>query len=138
MSDLTALQRKFEQSKRIAQGLARGLYAGGKEIESEAKRSITEGAVSGKGHVPSAPGEPPMEDTGVLRSHIDTHIVASGSNPEVHVRSRAPYAVFLETGTRKMAARPYMAPAARKKKDAVAKAVGAHVSVEIRRMFGND
>lgn len=135
--DLAALQRKFQRSKRMAEGLVRGLYMGGKEVEAEAKLSITEGAVSGKYHVPSAPGEPPNEDTGILRSHIETHVAAEGPRPEVHVTSDAPYAAYLEAGTSKMAARPYMGPAARKKKDAVARAVGASVRIEIRKAFGD-
>lgn len=100
---------------RNTEQLVRGLYLAGQEIEIEAERSITEGSVSGKNHVPSLPGQPPNQDTGVLAGNIETTIEAQ-SPPTVHVTSRAPYAAFLEFGTSRMAERPYMRPAAQKKK----------------------
>lgn len=89
------------------------LFAGGEVIRAQAAHLITEGAVSGKGHIPSLPGEPPNEDTGVLRTNIETTQIAP---LQVEVSSNAPYAVALEFGTSKMAARPYMGPATRAKK----------------------
>lgn len=86
----------------------RVLYVGADMIRAEAFRSISAGSVSGKGHVPSKPGEPPNRDTGVLQAHIET------SMPEplvAQVTSSAPYAAPLEFGSSKMAARPYMRPA---------------------------
>ncbi|MGJ0508928.1 MAG: HK97-gp10 family putative phage morphogenesis protein [Methylocystis sp.] len=99
------------------------LFAGGDEIRAEAAHMITEGAVSGKYHVPSLPGHPPLEDTGVLRTHIETTQVAP---LRVEVSSNAPYAVALEVGTSKMAARPYMGPASRNmKKEVIARVKSA-------------
>jgi HK97 gp10 family phage protein len=92
------------------------LFAGGEIIRAEAAHLITEGAVSGKNHVPSLPGQPPNEDTGTLRSNIETTQVAP---LRVEVSSNAPYAVALETGTSKMAERPYMAPATEHKRKEV-------------------
>lgn len=89
------------------------LFAGGQEIEVEAQISITAGSVSGKGHVPSRPGEPPNQDTGVLANNIETNQVAP---LRVEVSSNAPYAAALEFGTSRMAERPYMRPAAAKKR----------------------
>lgn len=94
------------------------LFAGGQAIQVDAQLSITNGAVSGKAHVPSRPGEPPKNDTGVLANNIETVHVAP---LRVEVSSNAPYAAALEYGTSKMAARPYMGPAvARKRKEVVA------------------
>lgn len=94
------------------------LYAAGQEIETEAALLITSGAVSGKGHVPSRPGEPPNADTGVLDRSIET---AKTGPLTVEVSANAPYAVALEFGTSKMAERPFMRPAvARKRKEAIA------------------
>lgn len=88
--------------------LGKALFAGGEEIQVEAQISITNGAVSGAGHVPSAPGEPPKNDTGHLAGNIETTQV----NPlEVHVSSNAEYAADLEFGNSKIAERPYMRPA---------------------------
>lgn len=88
--------------------LSKALFAAGDVVRTEAQRSITRGAVSGKNHVPSAPGEPPMNDTGILAANIETRRI---SDEEVEVSSDAPYSAPLEFGTSKMAARPFMKPA---------------------------
>jgi HK97 gp10 family phage protein len=89
------------------------LFAAGSIIEVEAARSITDGAVSGKGHVASRPGEPPSADTHLLDRSIETVQVEP---LKVNVSANAPYAVPLEFGTSKMAARPFMAPAVQRKR----------------------
>jgi HK97 gp10 family phage protein len=100
------------------------LFAGGNLIETDAQLSITRGSVGGKFHVPSKPGEPPNNDTGVLANNIET--VQTGPL-KVVVTSNAPYSQELEFGTSKMAARPFMRPAAarnrKKVTDLVAKAI---------------
>lgn len=88
--------------------VGKALFAGGEMIRTEAQVSITRGAVSGKNHVPSRPGEPPNQDTGVLASNIETTQVAPLT---VQVASNAAYSAPLEFGTSKMAARPFMRPA---------------------------
>jgi len=105
--------------------VGQALYVGGELIRAEAAHLITEGAVSGKNHVPSLPGEPPNEDTGVLRTHIETTQVGP---LRVEVSSNAPYAVELEAGTSKMAPRPYMGPATRNKRKEVVAGVRAAVN----------
>ena len=98
--------------------VGRALFVGGDMLKAEAAHLITQGAVSGKSHVPSLPGEPPNEDTGLLRSRIEVNQVAP---LRVQVSSNAPYAAALEFGTSKMAERPYMRPATqRKRKEIVA------------------
>ena len=81
------------------------LYEGADKLKAEAQRSITAGSVSGKSHVPSAPGEPPNNDTGTLKNQISAKLTGPFS---AEVRSEAPYAAALEFGTSRMAARPYM------------------------------
>jgi HK97 gp10 family phage protein len=111
--------------KRVGQAL----YWGAQQIQAEAQHLITEGSVSGKNHVPSLPGEPPNNDTGVLKSHIEAVQTAP---LRAEASSNAPYAVPLEAGTSKMAARPYMGPATRNKRaEIVAKVVEA-VNISIR------
>jgi len=105
------------------------LFAGGEEIRAEASHMITEGAVSGKNHVPSLPGEPPNEDTGVLRTHIETAQVAP---LKVEVSSNAPYAAALEFGTSKMAARPYMGPATDRKRQKILDLVRTAVNQAVK------
>ena len=92
----------------VVKAAGRVLYVGADMIRSEAFRSISAGSVSGKGHVPSQPGEAPNRDTGVLQAHLRAELV---SPLEAQVASEAPYAAALEFGTSKMEARPYMRPA---------------------------
>jgi HK97 gp10 family phage protein len=116
-------------SEETVRNVGAALFAGGEEIRAEASHMITEGAVSGKNHVPSAPGEPPNEDTGVLRTNIET---TQPAPLHVEVSSNAPYAVALEYGTSKMAARPYMQPATDRKRQAVVDLVQGAVSKAIK------
>jgi HK97 gp10 family phage protein len=90
---------------------------------------ITDGAVSGKGHVPSLPGNPPLEDTGVLRTNIET---TQPAPLHVEVSSNAPYAAALEFGTSRMQPRPYMQPATDRKRKAVVDLVQGAVSKAIK------
>ncbi|MEN6451679.1 MAG: HK97-gp10 family putative phage morphogenesis protein [Thermoguttaceae bacterium] len=83
------------------------LFAAGERIQVEAQIGISSGSVSGKNHTPSAPGEYPNQDTGVLANNIETTQVAP---LVVEVSSNAPYSAALEFGTSKMAARPFMRP----------------------------
>ena len=95
--------------------IVKALYLAGQRIELEAERSITQGSISGNGHVPSFPGEPPNADTRLLDTNIETTI-ASHDPPIVKVTSHAPYSAFLEFGTSKMVERPFMRPAVKKKR----------------------
>ena len=100
--------------------IGKALFAGGQMIEVEAKLSITRGAVSGRNHVPSKPGEAPKNDTGVLAGNIETVQVSPAL---VEVSSNAPYSAPLEFGTSKMAARPFMRPARDKMRGEVSEMV---------------
>lgn len=81
-------------------------------IEQGAKESLLEGKSGVKyKRLPnrsSAPGEAPAHQFGPLMKGINSKMVSAlrGS-----ASSTAPYAGYLEGGTRKMAARPHMQPA---------------------------
>lgn len=110
--------------------VGRALFAAGESIKAEAAHLITEGAVSGKNHVPSRPGEPPNEDTG----HLRTNITVEQAGPlRVLVASNARYSRALEEGTGKMAARPFMGPAARRKRAEVVATVNKAISIATRK-----
>jgi hypothetical protein len=96
----------------------RALFWGGQQIQVEAQTSITAGSISGKGHIPSRPGEPPNADTRALDTQIET--TGDPGRLRVQVTSNAPHAADMEFGNSKVEARPYMAPAAQKKRRAVA------------------
>ena len=87
-------------------------------VRNTAVDSINQGAKSGvvyekynprRTHQASAAGQPPATDTGFLVNNIFTNIDADGLGASVE--SRAAYSSFLEFGTSKMAARPFMQPA---------------------------
>lgn len=124
-----------DKAKRRIQSLAgpekvalvgRALFAAGEIIKAEAQHLITLNAVSGKNHLPSKPGEPPNEDSGTLRRGI---VVTQIAPLRVRISSTAPYSGFLEFGTSRMGARPFMGPAARAKKPEVVALVRKAVTV---------
>ncbi len=93
----------------MSREIGKALFAGGERIAVAAQISITEGAVSGKAHVPSAPGTPPNNNSDRLRDNIETVQVDIN---RVEVSSNAPYAAAQEFGNSRLPPRPYMAPAA--------------------------
>lgn len=109
--------------------VGQALFAGGELIRAEAFHMISEGSVSGKGHIASLPGEAPNRDSGVLQAHIEA--VQTGPL-SAEVSSNAPYASALEFGTSKMAERPYMRPATQRKRKDVVAGVRASVSQAIK------
>lgn len=114
----------------VAREVTKALFAAGQLIEVEAERSITAGAVSGAGHVPSRPGQPPNADTHGLDRQIET--VAHGVG-RVTVESNAPYSSFLEFGTSRMEERPFMRPAVSKMRRKAQELVSAAVASIARR-----
>jgi HK97 gp10 family phage protein len=60
-------------------------------------------------HTASSDGNPPNTDTGYLANNISE--VIDGDKMGASVESRAEYSEFLEFGTSKMDARPFMQPA---------------------------
>lgn len=58
----------------------------------------------------SLPGGFPAVQTGNLQESVTGEAVQAGSRTTLVVRARMPYARFLEYGTARMAARPFMRP----------------------------
>lgn len=90
------------------------------EMEGAIVLKITHGAKSGRvykrgqvKHQASAPGEAPASDTGNLMKSIYSEKVRDLTYV---VGSRIVYALHLEYGTRKMAARPFFRPAVEQEK----------------------
>lgn len=103
--------------------IGKALFAGAQRIQVAAQISITSGAVSGKQHVASRPGEPPNQDTGVLGNNIETSLDFDAKGPVAEVSSNAPYSAPLEFGSSRMSARPFMVPARDAERENVAKLV---------------
>ncbi len=91
--------------------VGKAVYAAADYLSTEAALSITNGAVSGKNHVPSTAPDPPNADTHDLDRSIHTERESQLTALSV---ADSDHAVPLEVGTSKMAARPYMQPAAAK------------------------
>jgi HK97 gp10 family phage protein len=94
---------------------------------ADAKRAVARGPKTGriymKGknksirHQASAPGEPPATDTGRLLNSIVGDAKVVGKQVQGYLDARTAYAGYLEFGTRRMAARPFMTPAVMKNRD---------------------
>jgi len=85
-------------------------------LEADIKKSLT-------GKSPSAPGEPPGKKSGTLGRSV-THEVEKTSHGVVgRVGTNITYAVPLEFGTSKMAARPFMRPGLERNKSKIAKII---------------
>lgn len=108
----------------------KALFAGGNAIQVEAQISITEGAVSGKNHVPAPPGQPPNNDTGELANSIET--TGDRAAQKVFVTVNAAHGIYQELGTSKMAARPYMVPAVERTRQEVTELVAKAVSRSVK------
>lgn len=105
-------------TKSFERKLQQTLNAAGNLVQRSAKESILTGPKSGarRGrHTASAPGQPPASDTGFLANHI----FVVQKKLEVDVESRANYSKFLEFGTAKMRARPFMFPALEKNRNKI-------------------
>jgi len=125
MSNPPGLDRHLRRLRRMAspsglRTLDRALFAGGERIATNAQIKITTGEVSGRQHVPSRPGDPPNQDTGLLANNIE---VVSKEPLVVEVSSNAPYSAALELGTSRMAERPFMRPARDEEKPEVLRLV---------------
>jgi HK97 gp10 family phage protein len=131
LSQLNRLQKDMEVP---FQEIVKG---GGQLIRGEAIKSIQTGSKSGvmyqmynprREHRASAPGEAPASDTGNLVSKI---IVKQISQDITSVESNADYSAYLEYGTSKMEARPFMLPAFEKSKKPIINAVFKRVKNKI-------
>lgn len=104
--------------KQYEQAIERIVKAGAQYVMNTAKESIQAHGSSGitytkynpkRTHTASAAGNPPNSDTEYLANNIFIEIDADGMGASVE--SRADYSGFLEFGTSKMQARPYLQPA---------------------------
>lgn len=101
---------KAMRGQRLIFALTKRVFVAADRVRGEAQFLIAKGSIQGKGHVPSAPGEPPNLETGVLTAGV----TARSTGPlKAVAESAAPHAVPLEWGTSKMEERPYMRPAAK-------------------------
>lgn len=111
---------------RVKTGARVGAQRAARIVISEAQRLIRDTPKSGKiygFHQASAPGEPPASRTGNLLNSFQIQVTETATMVTVSVGNTARYANFLEFGTRKMAARPFMRPAYANKKSEIIAAI---------------
>jgi HK97 gp10 family phage protein len=121
----------------IKRDVAKEMFAAGDIVAADAHLSITTGTSSGRKtkkhlHVASAPGEAPNNDQGGLVSGIK---VLQVEPLRVLIVSTAPYSKNLEYGTSKMAARPFMGPAADRTRKEVTQQLRTAAGRAARRHF---
>jgi len=121
------LQRNFaELSKKYTAEVAKSLVASGQLVRTDAIKSIqtissgeqvTRYRLGGgkKTHTVSIPNDPPNTDTGRLVSSVQVEVRAD----DVYVGTNVEYAPWLEFGTQKMAARPWLFPALERNREAI-------------------
>ncbi len=138
--DRTAIAREA-----ICEGLRQAIGATCLNIQADAVLAINQGPKTGriyrrkrqsaKGgyieHQASAPGEAPATDTANLVGSINSDF-SNIENLEAEVNVGAGYGPDLEFGTVKMAARPFMGPAAEKAAEALPEVVAAAINRELK------
>lgn len=115
---------------RLRKEISAALFAAADDVRARSRRSITDGSVSGINHVASAPGEPPNNDTGNL---IASHETAMPEWNRALIVVSAPYAVPLEYGTSRMAARPFLGPATQASRNQLQYRLNAAIQQAARR-----
>lgn len=121
---------RFMASREFDELAGAVIYEAADAVRAEAFQSISRGAVSGAGHVPSKPGQPPLRDTGNLQANLK---VARTGLLSAEIRSEAEYAATLEFGSSTVAARPYLRPARDKVAAGALKEGIAKMNKQIRR-----
>ena len=135
------------------EGIERGLKIAMVQLQTELRVTLSKkgsgagyfGGSKGKGYfrTRSAPGEPPSIDTGTLRNSVQskpqyiagtgmTSIVLTGLVAGVNKDARIPR--WLEYGTSRMKARPFIAPSLEAIRPSVAGTIGDQMQRSIKRM----
>ena len=113
-------------SEEVIKGVKKAVRVAGTTVRNDAILSIAQGSKSGvvyrkynpsRVHKASAAGEAPATDTGYLVSNINLVMDTDGLGCSVD--SRADYSSFLEFGTSKMSARPFLQPALEQNKNSI-------------------
>lgn len=116
---------------RIMPAMGEELEAGAKAIAEDAAFSIRDGAISGSGHIPSLPGQPPNKDTGDLDESIHVgDVVELPNGIQTSVIADSDHA-WIELGGSKMEPRPYMQPAVERGRSDITEALGGRFIREV-------
>ncbi|MEG3176176.1 HK97 gp10 family phage protein [Sphingomonas sp. RB3P16] len=112
----------------ILPALGEELLAAAAATAEDAKFSIHDGAISGSGHVPSAPFDPPNNDTGELADSIVVgDLIETPGQIQTSVIVGAEHGLYLELGTSRMLPRPFLQPATERQRIPLFEALVARV-----------
>jgi hypothetical protein len=99
-------------SPALIEALGRALVASADSIAEDAAESIRADSISGPGHIPSQPGQPPNADTHDLDESIHVgELIDTGDGLQTHVIADSDHALYMEMGTSRVEARPFLMPA---------------------------
>lgn len=99
-------------SPALIEALGRALVASAEAIGDDAAESIRADSISGPGHIPSEPGQPPNADTHDLDESIHVgELIDVGNGIQTHVIADSDHALWMEMGTSKILPRPFLTPA---------------------------
>jgi len=127
------IRNKDEWIKKKKDQLAQALTESALVVQAEARQSILKGPKTGRVYVrrgrirhrASAPGQPPASDTGTLARSIVIDV--DKDKMTASVGSNVKYAPFLELGTSRMAARPFLKRALEVKRTQIVKIIQARL-----------
>ena len=127
------IRNKDEWIKKKRDQLAQSLTESALVVQAEARQSILKGPKTGRVYVrrgrirhrASAPGQPPASDTGTLARSIVIDV--DKDKMTASVGSNVKYAPFLELGTSRMAARPFLKRALEVKRTQIVKIIQARL-----------
>lgn len=103
----------------IRRQIASGVAAAAEDVKATAKQ-----LTSTQGPPRSLPGNPPHKDTGELYASVEAIGPADDGDLIVaSVGTSIPYGLYLEMGTSRMAARPWLGRALRQRQSAIARQI---------------
>jgi HK97 gp10 family phage protein len=127
------IRNKDEWVKKKRKQLIQALTESALLVQNEARQSILKGPKTGRlyirrgriRHRASAPGEPPASDTGTLARSIVIDVDTRAFTATVG--SNVKYAPYLELGTSRMRARPFLSRALQLKRSQIVKVIQARL-----------
>jgi len=129
-------KNRLRRMQNVKAPALRALYDAAEVVRADAQQSIVAGSISGPGHVPSLPGQPPNADTHRLDLSID--IVINPSQLTASIVARAPYSAALEFGTSRIMPRPFLRPALQRNRNRLLMEIAETVSGDRVRVFKSD
>lgn len=123
------------QPARIMPAMGEELESGAQAIEETMRRNMNDGAISGSGHIPGAPGSYAKSDTHKLEESIKAgELVETPTEIKTSVSagdSEAPYGIYVELGHSGAAPRPGLQLATGEHRDDIVEALGGRFIREV-------